>query len=175
MTQQHSFGVRRLTELAVLTSVSLIMFIIEMQLPPVVPIPGVKLGLANIITVYAVYCYKPQEAALIFSVRVIIGALFSGNITALIFSFSGGLLCLLGMLVISRITDINMIIAASVLGAVLHNIGQTAAAVFVMRTTAVIAYLPFLLFSGCIAGAFTGACALLVIRRIRPKRKKEGK
>lgn len=158
---------RRLAELSVLTAVSLIMFIIEMQLPPVVPVPGVKLGLANIITVYAVYRYKPQEAAMIFLVRIVIGSLYSGNVTSFIFSFSGGLLCLLGMILISRLTDINMIVVSSVLGAVLHNIGQTIAAVFVMKTTAVIAYLPFLLFAGCIAGAFTGACAMLVIKRVK--------
>ena len=167
MTQRRKPDTRRLTELAVLTAVSLIMFIIEMQLPPIVPVPGVKLGLANIVTVYAVYSYTPKEAALIFTVRVLIGALFSGNVMALVFSFSGGLLCLLGMCIVCRITDINMIVFASVLGAVLHNIGQTCAAVFVMNTAAVIAYLPFLLFSGCIAGAFTGACAMLVIKRIK--------
>ena len=165
--QQHRPDTGRLAELAVLTAVSLIMFIIEMQLPPIVPVPGVKLGLANIITVYAVYRYKPHEAAMIFAVRVLIGALFSGNLMSLIFSFSGGLLCLLGMILLSRLTDINMIVAASIIGAVLHNIGQTAAAVFVMKTTAVVTYLPFLLFSGCIAGAFTGLCALMVIKRIK--------
>ncbi len=167
MTQRRKPDTRRLTELAVLTAVSLIMFIIEMQLPPIVPVPGVKLGLANIVTVYAVYSYTPKEAALIFTVRVLIGALFSGNVMALVFSFSGGLLCLLGMCIVCRITDINMIVFVSVLGAVLHNIGQTCAAVFVMKTAAVVAYLPFLLFSGCIAGAFTGACAMLVIKRIK--------
>lgn len=160
---------KRLTELSLLTAVSLIMFIIEMQLPPIVPIPGVKLGLANIITVYAVYRYKPKEAAMIFLVRIIIGSVYSGNVTSFIFSFTGGLLCLLGMILLSRITDINMIVAASVIGAILHNIGQTIAAVFVMKTTAVIAYLPYLLFSGCIAGAFTGACAMLVSKRIKRK------
>ena len=167
MTQRRKPDTRRLTELAVLTAVSLIMFIIEMQLPPIVPVPGVKLGLANIVTVYAVYSYTPKEAVLIFTVRVLIGTLFSGNVMALVFSFSGGLLCLLGMCIVCRMTDINMIVFASVLGAVLHNIGQTCAAVFVMKTAAVVAYLPFLLFSGCIAGAFTGACAMLVIKRIK--------
>ncbi|MBR1664308.1 MAG: Gx transporter family protein [Ruminococcus sp.] len=160
--------IKRLTELSLLTAVSLIMFVIEMQLPPIVPVPGVKLGLANIITVYAVYNYKPQEAALVFTVRVLIGSLFSGNVTALIFSFSGGVLCLLGMILISRISDVSMIVPASVIGAALHNIGQIIAAVFVMNTTAVISYLPYLLFAGSIAGAFTGTCALLVIKRIRP-------
>lgn len=163
----HKTDTRRLAELAVLTSLSLIMFIIEMQLPPAVPVPGIKLGLANIVTVYAVYSYKSHEAALVFFARVLLGSLFAGNVQALIFSISGGLLCLLGMLLIRRITDTDMMIPASVLGAVLHNIGQTAAAVFVMNTTAVIAYLPYLLFAGCIAGAFTWACAYLVTKRIK--------
>ena len=166
MTQQRKPHTRRLAELSVLTSLSLIMFIIEMQLPPPVPVPGVKLGLANIITVYAVYHYKPHEAALVFFARVLLGALFAGNVQALIFSVSGGVLCLLGMILLCRITDKDMMIPASVIGAVLHNLGQTAAAVYVMNTTAVIAYLPYLIFCGCIAGAFTGACAYLVGKRV---------
>jgi len=164
--RQYKFSARRLAELSVLTAAALIMFIIEMQLPPVVPVPGVKLGLANIITVYAVYCYEPRDAVLVFAARVLLGSLFSGNFTALIFSLCGGLLCLLGMLLLRRFTERDMMIFASMIGAVLHNIGQTAAAVFVMNTTAVIAYLPYLLFSGCIAGAFTGACAFLVAKRL---------
>ena len=162
----HKQNTRRLAELSVLVAVSLIMFVIEMQLPPVVPVPGVKLGLANIVTVFAVYKYAPHEAILVFLARVLLGSLFAGNVQALIFSISGGTLCLLGMIAISRITDKDMMIPASVIGAVLHNIGQTAAAVFVMNTTAVIAYLPYLLFAGCIAGAFTGACAYAVSKRI---------
>ena len=161
--RQHN--TRRLAELSVLVSAALIMFIIEMQLPPVVPVPGIKLGLANIITVYAVYCYSPKEAALVFFARVLLGSLFSGNLISLIFSVSGGVLCLLGMIALKHFTGRDMMIPASIIGAVLHNIGQTAAAVFVMKTTAVIAYLPYLLFAGCIAGAFTGACAYLVAKR----------
>ena len=165
----HRPDTRRLTELSLLCAVSLIMFIIEMQLPPVVPVPGVKLGLANIITVYAVYAYNARDAVMIFFVRIIIGSLFSGNMIALIFSICGGLLCLFGMILIRRFTEINMIVFASVAGAVLHNIGQTAAAVFVMKTTAVIVYLPYLMLSGCIAGGFTGLCAWLIIKRIKKK------
>ena len=167
--QQRKIPPRRLAELSVLTAVSLIMFIIEMQLPPVVPVPGVKLGLANIITVYAVYCCEPYEAVMVFAARVLLGSLFSGNVTALIFSISGGVLCLLGMLLLRRFTDADMMIPASVIGAVLHNVGQTAAAVFVMNTTAVITYLPYLMFSGCAAGAFTGTCAYLTVKRIKRK------
>ena len=80
--------VRRLAELAVLCAVSLIMFIIEMQIPYPFPIPGVKLGLANIITVYAVYHYRAREVAMIVAVRLLLSAVFSGNFAALIYSAS---------------------------------------------------------------------------------------
>ena len=79
---------KRLAELAVLTAVSLIIFIIELQIPNPFPIPGIKLGLANIITVYAVYHYKPYEAVMIVAVRLLLGSVFSGNISALIYSAS---------------------------------------------------------------------------------------
>lgn len=71
----------------------------------------------------------------------------------------GALLCLAGMLLLRRVIDEKYIWICSILGAVLHNIGQIAVAVVMMKTTAVISYLPFLLLSGCIAGAFTGVCA----------------
>ncbi|MBQ9247907.1 MAG: Gx transporter family protein, partial [Ruminococcus sp.] len=84
--------VRRLTELAVLTAVSLIIFIVELQIPNPFPIPGIKLGLANIITVYAVYHYKAHEVAAVIAARLLLGAVFSGNIAALVYSASGSAL-----------------------------------------------------------------------------------
>jgi len=159
--------VRRLVELAVLTAAALIIFIVELQIPNPFPIPGIKLGLANIITVYAVYRYRAHEAASLVCVRLILGAVFSGNFTALIYSASGGILCLIGMLGLRRIIDEDHLWMASVLGAVLHNTGQLAAAILVMRTPQLIAYYPFLLVSGCLAGAFTGLCAQLVLKRLK--------
>ena len=100
--------VKRLTELSVLTAVSLIIFVIELQIPNPFPIPGIKLGLANIITVYAVYHYKAHEVAAIVAVRLILGAVFSGNFAALIYSAAGAVLCLLGMLILKRFIDENI-------------------------------------------------------------------
>ena len=158
---------KRLTELALLTAISLIIFIVELQIPNPFPIPGIKLGLANIITVYAVYRYRPYEAAMIVAVRLILGAVFSGNITALIYSAAGSLLCLAGMLPLRRVIDKRHLWTASVLGAVLHNTGQMAAALIVMRTPQLLLYYPFLIVSGCLAGAFTGLCAQFVTARLR--------
>lgn len=158
---------KKLVELAVMTAVSLIIFIIELQIPNPFPIPGIKLGLANIITVYAVYNYKAYETAMIVAVRLLLGSVFSGNITALIYSAAGSALCLLGMLVLRYVIDEKHIWIASIFGAVLHNTGQIIAAITVMQTTQLIAYYPFLLVSGCLAGLFTGLCAQFIIPRLK--------
>lgn len=170
MTQQRDnkrFDVRRLTRLALLTALALIIFVVEMQIPSPVPVPGVKLGLANIITVYAVYHYRAGDVLMLLLVRIFLGSVFGGNLGALPFSLSGGLLCLAGMLIMRRFIDEDHIWISSVISAVLHNIGQTAAAIVVMQTYAVVTYLPFLIFAGCIAGVFTGMSAQLIIKRLR--------
>ena len=159
--------VRKLTELAVLTAVSLIIFVIELQIPNPFPIPGIKLGLANIITVYAVYHYKAHEVAAMVAVRLLLGAVFSGNFMALIYSASGAFLCLVGMLLLRRFIDERHLWIASVLGAVLHNTGQMAAALAVTQTPQLMLYYPFRLVSGCLAGLFTGLCAQFVSARFR--------
>lgn len=159
-------NVKKLTELAILTALALIIFVIELQIPNPVPIPGVKLGLANIITVFAVYHYRASEVALIVFTRVFLGSFFGGNMMALMYSMAGGMLCLLGMLLLKRLLPEKYIWICSVLGAVLHNIGQTAVACLIAGW-GLLAYFPFLLISGCIAGAFTGGCAQIVLRRLR--------
>lgn len=158
--------IKRLTELSLLTAIALIIFVIELQIPNLSPIAGVKLGLANIITVYAVYRYRWSEAALILLARIFLGSLFSSNPSAILYSLSGGFICLLGMLLLKKIIPENHLWLCSVFGAVLHNIGQIAAAVLIMRTSAVLLYLPPLILSGCIAGALTGFAAQLVLKRM---------
>lgn len=98
--------------------------------------------------------------------RIFLAAVFSGNMMALAYSLAGSVLCLAGMLLLRKIIDKNHIWIASVFGAILHNIGQITVAVLVMGT-GVLAYLPFLLVSGCLAGAFTGGRAQLVIGRVK--------
>ena len=159
--------VRKLTELSVLTAVALIIFVIELQIPNPFPIPGIKLGLANIITVYAVYHYRPHEVAAVVAVRLVLGAVFSGNFAALIYSASGAVLCLVGMLLLRKRIDEKHLWMASVFGAVLHNTGQMAAALIVMQTPQLMLYYPFLLLSGCLSGAFTGLAAQLITARLK--------
>lgn len=165
---------KRLTELSLLTAIALIIFAVELQIPNLSPVAGIKLGLANIVTVYGVYRYKWWEISLILLARIVLGSFFCGNPSAILYSLSGGALCLLGMLLLKKIIPQNRLWICSVLGAVLHNIGQIAMAVLLMQTFAVAAYLPFLTVSGCIAGAFTGMCGQLLLNRLE-KRTKAGK
>lgn len=160
-------NVKRLTELALLSTVSLIIFVIELRIPNPFPIPGVKLGLANIITVYAVFRCRPSETAMIVTVRLLLGAMFSGNLSAFLYSSAGAVTCLCGMMLLRSILPEKQIWLCSVIGAMLHNIGQITAAVIIMRSFGVIAYLPILLVTGSLAGAFTGLCAQLLLNRLR--------
>ncbi len=156
---------KKLAELSMLTAAALIIFIVELRFPDILPIPGVKLGLANIITVYAVYRFSGKEVFLMVLTRVILGAVFSTNRSALIYSLAGALLCLAGMLLLRKIIPVKYLWLCSIIGAMLHNTGQMAVAVLVMRSAAVMAYYPVLIAAGCIAGAFTGICAQLVLKR----------
>lgn len=159
----------KLTELSLLTAAALILYVVEAWFPAPVPIPGVKLGLANIITVAAVYRFKPGEVVALVVVRVILGSIFAGNMSALLFSGAGAVLCLVGMLLLKNILSEKYIPLCSVLGAIFHNIGQIAVAIWVMRDIRVLAYLPILMVTGCISGLFTGLCARAVNRRIPKK------
>lgn len=149
-----------------LTALALILFTVEMQIPNPLPIPGMKLGLANIVTVYCVFRYQPAETALVIAARLLLGTMFAGNFSALIYSACGAFCCLLGMLALRKVLPEKQIWLCSVIGAMLHNFGQILAAAAVMRSLAVVSYLPVLLVAGTAAGLFTGLCAQIVLRRI---------
>ena len=160
---------KRITRLALLTAVSLILFTVEAQIPPPVPVPGVKLGLANIITVYTAFRFGMAEALMVLLVRVVLGSVVTGAVSAIIFSLSGGLLCWLIMIPLRRILTEKQIWVCGVIGAVFHNIGQTLACIAVYQTTAVVVYLPVLLLSGIVTGLFTGLTAQFLLKRLKDR------
>ena len=157
---------RRLTRLALLTAVALSLFVVELQLPDLFPIPGAKLGLANIVTVYALYRCRAGEAAMVLAARILLGGLLGGRGIAIVYSAAGGTACFAGMLLLKRAIPERHLWLASVFGEALHNLCQMDAALAIAGT-AVLAYLPFLLLAGCAAGAFTGLCAQLVLKKGR--------
>ncbi len=157
---------KRLTTLALLTAIALTIFLAEAQLPPLVPVPGVKLGLANIVTVYAVFALGPGDALLILCARVFLGAVFSGQMMTLLYSGAGGFLAWAVMVLLAKLLTRRQIWLCSPFAAVFHNLGQLLAAAAVMRTWAVLAYLPYLFLSGIITGLFTGLCAQFLLARL---------
>lgn len=158
---------KKLAELSLLTAVATIIFIIELRIPNIIPIPGIKLGLANIITVYAAYRFSAKDVLLIAVTRVFLGSLFGENFSVIIYSLSGALACLAGMLLLRKIIPLEYVWLCSIIGAILHNTGQMAAAIFITRTPAVLAYYPPLIISGSIAGLFTGLCAMFILKRVK--------
>ena len=158
--------VKQLLRMAMLTAVALIIFLVEAQIPNPVPIYGVKLGLANIVTVYAVFALGPGPALMILLCRVFLGSVFSGQMMMFLYSLGGGLLCWCAMCVLRRMVTGKQIWVCSVFGAIFHNIGQMAVAVAVTRTPSLLVYLPILLISGIVTGAFTGLAAQLLLDRL---------
>ena len=156
---------RRLTRDALLTAVALILFTVEAQIPAPVPIPGVKLGLANVVNVWAVCALGPLDALCILLCRVVLGAFFVGHLMVLFYSLAGGLLSLCALLILRRVTTPEQIWICGVCAAVAHNAGQLAVAVWVTRSLAVLAYFPLLTVSGMITGLFTGLCAQYLLSR----------
>lgn len=160
---------KKLTRMALLTAISLVIFMVEAQIPNPVPIPGVKLGLANIITVYAMFALGPASTLMILLCRVFLGSVFSGQLMTFFYSLAGGLLCYASMLVLRKIVSEKQIWVCGAIGAVFHNIGQILVAIIITKTPGVAAYLPFLLISGVLTGIFTGSCAQMVVNRLNKK------
>ena len=160
-------NVKKMTFTALLLAIALTIFVAEAQLPPPIPVAGVKLGLANIVTLVAMVWLGRREALAILLGRILLGSVFAGQAVSFIYSLSGGLLCFVVMAAFLGPLGREQLWVVSVLGAMAHNIGQIFAAMALMRTWQVIAYLPVLLISGIITGVFTGLCAQLVVRRLR--------
>ena len=156
---------RELTQMALLTAIALTIFMIEAQIPALVPIPGVKLGLANIVTVFAVFAMGPGEAASILFVRIFLGAVFAGNFSTIFYSGAGGLVAILVTIGLRKILTLKQLWVAGALGAIGHSVGQMAMAILITGTPGIIVYLPMMIVCSIITGIFTGLCAQLMLNR----------
>lgn len=157
---------KKLALMAVLTAIALTVFVIESQIPPIVPIPGVKLGLANMITLVAMLVLGRKEAGAILAVRILMGSMFAGGVSGFLFSLAGGTLAYLVMMLLVGIFPEKLLWVVSVFGAIAHNIGQLAVAVWVSGTPSIIVYGPALMASGIITGAFTGIGAYYLVKAL---------
>ena len=152
---------------AVLTALALGLSTLENLFPVslAVPLPGVKLGLANIVTVFALYALGPAQAVLILLARCLLGAVFAGNMNALLFSLMGGFAAMGVMILLSRVRALS-VYGVSIGGAAAHNCGQIAAAVLSLGNTAPLYYLPILLGVSLLTGALTGLMAACLFRAL---------
>ena len=134
--------------------------LIPLQL--VIPLPGIKLGLANMVTLVALYLFQTRYAYAILIPRCILGAVFGGGITGLLFSLTGGILALSLMAAAKRL-PLFSIYGVSMLGSAAHHIGQILAAMVLMRSVYIAAYLPWLLIAGLVTGFLTAtACSRII-------------
>lgn len=156
---------KKLTQMALLTAIALTIFMLEAQIPPLVPIPGVKLGLANIVTVFAVFALGPKEACAILFCRIFLGAVFAGNFSTILYSAAGGFLAIGVTIGLRKILKPDQLFAAGALSAIGHSVGQMAMAILVSGTPGLLVYLPIMIFCSVITGAFTGLCAQLMLNR----------
>ena len=157
--------VKKLALLGLLTAIALIIFTVEAQIPPIVPIPGVKLGLANIITVFAVFAIGAKEGLAVLACRIFLGAVFAGNFSTIFYSGAGGLCAIAATIGLKRILTMKQIWVAGCIGAVAHSIGQMAAAVVVSGTPSLVIYLPVLIAISILTGFLTGLCAQTILNR----------
>ena len=156
---------KKLTVLALFSAIALTIFMIEAQIPPLVPIAGVKLGLANIVTVFVVFAFRGRDGAAVLAVRIFLGAVFAGNFSTIFYSAAGGALAILVTIGLKRILKENQLWVAGALGAVAHSVGQMAMAVAITATPGLVLYLPIMVVCSVITGVFTGLCAQFVLKR----------
>lgn len=151
--------------MALTTAVAMVLSFVESQIPAFVAVPGVKIGLANIAVVFALYRLGWKEAAGISLVRVLLVSLLFGSAASLLYSLAGAVLSLVGMGIMKKTGRFTEIMV-SVSGGILHNIGQIVMASLILETDVLRYYLPFLLVSGIIAGIVVGLVAAVLLRRI---------
>ena len=148
------------------TAVAMILSFVESQIPAFVAVPGVKIGLANIAVVFALYRLGWKEAVAISLVRVVLVSMLFGSIASLFYSLAGAVLSLTGMGLLKKTGKFTEIMI-SVTGGILHNIGQIGMACLILETAALRYYLPFLLISGIIAGIVVGILSAVLVQRIK--------
>lgn len=161
----------KLTTLALSVSFALILSYIESRIPAFVAIPGVKVGLANIAVIFALYKLGVKEAIIISLVRVVMVSMLFGNPISLIYSVAGATLSLASMILLKKLTPLREV-AISLVGAVMHNAGQIGTASIMLETDVFSYYLPFLLVSGTVAGIAVGVASAALIKKIKINVKK---
>jgi len=155
---------KKVTFLGVMTTLAMILSYLELLLPPIwSAVPGIKVGLPNIIIIFLLYKLSFKDAVAVSFIRVCLTALLFGNVMSLVYSISGAVLSLAVMFILKK-TDRFSMVGVSVAGGVCHNLGQIIAAIIVMQTKEIGYYMIVLSITGIIAGIFVGLAGALCLK-----------
>ena len=156
---------KKVATLGLCIALSMVLSFIESQIPPLVAVPGVKVGLPNLVMVFMLYKIGWKETAIVSIIRVVLVSMLFGSAVSMAYGLVGATFSLVGMILLKK-SNLFSTIAVSVVGGVLHNVGQIATACVVMGTAQIVYYLPVLLISGTIAGVVIGFVAGLLVKKL---------
>ncbi|WP_455721584.1 Gx transporter family protein [Agathobacter sp.] len=149
---------RKIAYGAMLVALAMIFSYVESLIPISIGIPGIKLGIANLVTVMGIYFLRPADVFIVVIMRIVLVGFMFGNGVSIIYSLAGGILSFVIMLLIKK-TDKFSVISVSVVGGITHNLGQITIAAILLKSTAVIYYLPVLMIAGTVTGLLIGIVA----------------
>ena len=161
---KNSTRLRRMTTLSLLFALAMIFSFVESRLPTFIPIPGVKLGLCNVVIIFTLLRLGAPSAIAVSLLRVLLSSILFGNAAAFFYSLAGAILSLAVMILIRRFRIFSAV-GISAIGGVMHNIGQLLMAWILLGTVGVIYYLPVLLIAGTVAGVLIGLLAAYLAKR----------
>lgn len=161
--------VRKYAVLSIYTSLSLIIFMLESLIPPILPVPGVKLGLSNIVTLIVFFIYGPLDAGILVLIRTLLGSVLCGQLSMFPYSIAGGAFAILSAIILKPLMRKKQIPILSAFSAISHNLGQMIMAVIISSTGKLWIYFPILIISGIITGLFTGIIVLYLLPYLKDK------
>ncbi len=160
------FSAKRVATLAVLTAMGLIMFMVESLFPPLF-LPGAKMGLSNIFSMLTLFLLGPTEAFVLVVVRTVLGSMFTGNMSTLLYSLTAGIVSVaVSSVLVQFVYPKISIVAISVVSAIMHNVTQNVVFCLVSNTPEMFSYMPWLALLGILAGVIVGFAVWFILRMV---------
>lgn len=164
--KKKHLSAKTIAVLAMMIALAMIFSYVETLIPINFGIPGVKLGLANLAIVAALYLLDGKQALLISVIRIILSGFLFGNMASIMYSLAGGLLSLAVMILLTKTKKLS-VVTVSIVGGICHNIGQIIVAILVVENLKLVYYIPVLLISGFVTGLLIGIVSQLVLPRVK--------
>lgn len=156
-------SIKKVTLVAIFIALALVLSYVDSLISLPIAVPGIKLGIANIAIIYALYKFGIKEAVLVSILRIVLSSILFGNVVSLSYSIAGAVLSLSLMIILKRFTSFS-IVTISIIGAIMHNTGQIIMAIILMGTEEIIYHLPVLIITGVISGIGVGILSAVVLR-----------